>query len=421
MISSPVGVMTVLVGTAAFFFWLERWTGWRVFRYLVPLIWIYATPMVLRNVGVLPGESAAYDLLGDYGLPVFITLLLLSVDVGAAVRVMGKGVLVMLLGTVGVIVGAPVGYFVVRGWLDPEAWKGFGALAGSWIGGTGNMAAVAGGLETPPDMFGLAVLADTVIYVGWLPLLLFSKNLADRFNRWTGVSEERLERMEAAAEAEKTEERPPEIRHVLYLGILALAVTWISSLIAPWLQTVTSAAAERLADWLLSLAGPEGPGFILRNVAAFVRGTQDVFSVGTWQVLTVTTLAILLSFTPAKRIPSSHNLAMALVYVFVARMGASASLEGLTQAPAFLLGAAIWILIHGAFCLFGAWIFKVDVHSAAIASAANIGGAASAPVVAAYHRESLVPVSILMALLGYAIGNYAAFLTAQLCFWVSPG
>lgn len=386
MISSPIGVMAVLVGTAAFFFWLERWTGWKLFRYLVPLIWIYATPLVLRNVGVLPGESAAYDLLGDYGLPVFITLLLLSVDVGAAVRVMGRGILVMLLGTVGIVVGAPVGYFAVRGWLSPDAWTGFGALAGSWIGGTGNMAAVAGGLETPPDMFGLAVLADTVIYVGWLPLLLGSKAFADRFNRWTGVSEDRLERMEEAAEAHATEEAPPSVPDVLYLGVLALAVTWASGQLAPLLPEI-----------------------------------GQVLSTSTWRILLVTTFGIALSFTPAKRIPSSHNLAMALVYVFVARMGASASLEGLTQAPAFLLGAAIWILIHGAFCLFGAWAFKVDVHSAAIASAANVGGAASAPVVAAYHRESLVPVSILMALLGYAIGNYAAFFTAQLCFWVSPG
>lgn len=378
--------MTVLVGTAAFFFWLERVTRWKLFQYIVPLIWIYATPLVLRNVGVLPEESGAYDVLGDYGLPMFITLLLLSVDVGAAVRVMGRGILVMLMGTAGIVVGAPVGYFLVRGWLDPEAWTGFGALAGSWIGGTGNMAAVAGGLETPGDMFGLAVLADTVIYVGWLPLLLASKNFADRFNRWTGVSEERVARMEEAAAAEATDEAPPSVPDALYLGLLALAVTWTSGLIAPLLPEV-----------------------------------GQVLSTSTWRILLVTTLGILLSFTPAKRIPSSHNLAMALVYVFVARMGASASLAGLTQAPAFLLGAAVWILIHGAFCLFGAWLFKVDVHSAAIASAANVGGAASAPVVAAYHKESLVPVSILMALLGYAVGNYAAFFTAYLCSLVAPG
>ncbi|MEE8137409.1 MAG: DUF819 family protein [Thermoanaerobaculia bacterium] len=383
MIESPAAVMALLVGVAAFFFWLEKATKWKIFQYVVPLIWIYATPLVLRNVGVLPPSSPAYDVLRQYGLPLFIVLLLLSVDVGAAVRIMGKGILVMLLGTAGIVVGSVVGYWAVHGWLEPTAWKGFGALAGSWIGGTGNMAAVAAGLETPPDQFGLAVLADTVIYVVWLPLLLISKNFAERFNRWTGVSEDRLARMDAAAATEKRDDRPPAVRDLLYLGALAFSATWLAAWIAPKLPEI-----------------------------------EPVVSTSTWNVLLVTTFGILLSFTAAKHLPSSHNIAMAIVYVFVARMGAAASLEGLAQAPAFLLGAAIWIVIHGLFCLGGAWLFKVDVHSAAIASAANVGGAASAPVVAAYHRESLVPVSILMALLGYAMGNYLAFLAAYLCQWV---
>ncbi|HVS65262.1 MAG TPA: DUF819 family protein [Thermoanaerobaculia bacterium] len=386
MITSTAGVLTALAGIAAFFFWIERKSGWKVFQFVVPLIWIYATPMVLRNVGVLPASSPAYDAMRTFALPMFITLLLLSVDVGAAVRIMGRGILVMLLGTVGIVVGAPIGYFVVHRWLDPEAWKGFGALAGSWIGGTGNMAAVAGALETPPDMFGLAVLADTVIYVGWLPLLLASKGFAARFNRWTGVDESRLERMEAAAAAEGKEAQPTEMRHYLYLLAIAFGVTWLADLLAPQIPEV-----------------------------------GQILSTSTWNILLVTTFGIVLSFTGAKRIPGSHDLAMAIVYMFVARMGATASLEGLGQAPAFLLGAAIWIVVHGLFCLAGAWLFKVDVHSAAIASAANVGGAASAPVVAAYHRESLVPVSILMALLGYAIGNYMALVAARLCLWVGGG
>ena len=95
-------------------------------------------------------------------------------------------------------------------------------------------------------------------------------------------------------------------------------------------------------------------------------------------------------------------------------MGARASISGLASAPAFVAGAFIWIAIHGAFCLLGAKIFRVDVHSVAIASAANIGAAASAPIVAAHHRPSLVPVSILMALLGYAMGNYLAPLAGTL-------
>jgi uncharacterized membrane protein len=383
MVTSPVAVLAVLVGIASFFFWFERASGWKLFKYMIPLIWIYALPMVLRNTGVLPETNPAYDVLRQVGLPVFITLLLLSVDVGAAVRIMGKGILVMLLGTAGVVVGAPVAYFVVHRWLSPDAWKGFGALAGSWIGGTGNLAAVAGGLETRPEELGLAVLADNVIYVFWLPLLLASKAFADRFNRWTGVSEDRLLRMEAAAAAESVEEEPVAMRHYLYLGLLGLAVTWVAETLAPHLPELGA-----------------------------------VVTLSTWRVLLVTTFGIALSFTPARRIPGSHDLAMALVYVFVAGMGARATVSGFAEAPAFLLGAAIWISIHGLFCLAGAWLFKVDVHSAAIASAANIGGAASAPVVAAHHRKSLVPVSILMALLGYAVGNYLAVLAAQLCYWV---
>jgi uncharacterized membrane protein len=384
MIQSDIGVAAVLVGTAALFFWLQRATRWKLFEFIVPLIWIYATPVVLRNVGVLPAASPVYDLLRHVGLPVVIVLLLVDVDVGAAVRIMGRGIGVMLLGTAGIVIGAPIGYLVVHRWLEPDAWKGFAALSGSWIGGTGNLAAVAAGVEASPEQFGLAVLADTVIYIGWLPLLLASKGFADRFDRWTGVEHSRLERMEKAAAAEVKEEGKVEMVHYLYLVVLALLVTWGAGVLAPRL--------------------PE----------------SAIVSTATWLILLVTAGGVALSFTPAKRVPGSHNLAMAILYVFVARMGATASLEGLEQAPAFLLGTTIWIAIHGLFVLGGAYLLKVEVHSAAIASAANVGGAASAPVVAAYHRESLVPASILMALIGYAIGNPLGLLVvAPMCRWVA--
>jgi uncharacterized membrane protein len=384
MIETPAAVLATLAGIAGFWFWLHQRTGWKLFQFIVPLLWIYATPMVLRNVGVLPQESATYDVLREFGLPIFIVLLLLAVDVGAAVRIMGRGIGVMLMGTVGVVLGAPVGYLAVKHWLDPEAWRGFGALAGSWIGGTGNLAAAAAMLDTPPEQFGLAVLADNVIYFIWLPLLLLSKNLAGSFSRWTRASPDRLARMEAAAAAEAVEKTAPSVQQLLYLAALAAGVTWFSSWLSPRLPEI-----------------------------------DPILSTSTWTVLLVTTLGIALSFTPARRLPGSHELGMAVVYLFVARMGAVASLEGLAQAPAFLLGAFIWILIHGLFCLGGAWLFKVDVHSAAIASAANIGGAASVPVVAAYHRESLVPAGILMALIGYALGNYMAWVTGLLLSWVA--
>ena len=149
MVTTSAGILTLLAGNAALWFWLERRTGWRLFRFFPPLIFIYMVPAILSNTGVLPFEAPIYTWMRGDLLPMFLVLLLLDIDVRAAIRVMGRGVLVMLAGTAGVVLGAPVAYAVVRGWLSPDAWKGFGALAGSWIGGTGNMAAVAEGLKKP--------------------------------------------------------------------------------------------------------------------------------------------------------------------------------------------------------------------------------------------------------------------------------
>lgn len=393
MITNPAGILCILTGIAALFFLLEHRYRWRLFSFLPPLMFIYALPVILSNSGVIPTQSGVYDGVRTYGLPFFLTILLLDVDVKGALRVMGRGVFVMLMGTLGVIVGAPIAYLVVHGFLSPEAWKGYGSLAGSWIGGTGNMAAVSEALDTPPDIFGLAVIADTVVYLVWLPLMLTSRNWAKGFARYSHVSKERVHDMEVAADAVETKGGNVAMRHVIYLGFLGLLVTWIGV-----------AGGDAIAAWLIRVIPPH----VLEHF--------PVVSSTSITVILVTTLAILLSYTPAHRVPGSQPVSMAVLYLFVAVMGARASVSGLGQAVPFVAGAFLWILIHGCFCLWGARLFRVDVHTAAIASAANIGGAASAPVVASYHNEKLVPVSILMALIGYAVGNYAALLTAQLVF-----
>jgi uncharacterized membrane protein len=177
------------------------------------------------------------------------------------------------------------------------------------------------------------------------------------------------------------EQRIPEMRDYLYLVAVAVGVTWLSTLLAARIFALTEAT---------------------------LPGLQTVLNESTWRILLITTISLTLSTTRISKLPNATALGTAMIYVFVAGMGARASVEGLAQAPAFLLGAFIWIFIHGAFCIAGAKIFRVDVHSAAIASAANIGAAASAPIVAAFHRPSLVPISVLMALIGYALGNYLA-------------
>ena len=387
LISSPGGVLAVLCAVAAFWFFIEQITQWKLFQYLPPLLFIYATPVFLNNLEFIPSDSSVYAGLSSYLLPAFIVVMLLKVNVPAAVRIMGKGVLVMLMGTLGVIVGAVVAYVIVHRWLAPDAWTGFGALAGSWIGGTGNMFATGEILETPPEQYGLAVLADQVIYLVWLPILLASRNFAGWFNKWAKVPEDRIRMMDAASEAVIEEERMPVMRDYIYLAAIAIGVTWIaSSLASIFFETMN------------------------QNYPAL----KDVLSESTWRILLITTIALALSVTPVSRLPNPTAIGTAMIYIFVAGMGAKASIEDFGQAPAFLLGAFIWITIHGAFCLLGAKLFRIDIHSVAIASAANIGGAASAPIVAAFHRPSLVPVSILMALLGYAMGNYLAPIAGHL-------
>lgn len=387
LISSPVGVLAVLVIVAAFFFLLAQVSGAKLFNYMPPLLFIYATPVFLNNFGVIPSESIIYSGLSQFALPVFIVLMLIKVNVPAVIRVMGKGVLVMLMGTAGVVVGGVVAYLIVHSWLSEDAWKGFGTLAGSWIGGTANMLATKEMLGASEAQLGLAVIADNVVYVVWLPLLLMSRDFAEKFNKWARVPADRLEAMDAAAATHVEDDTAPTMPQYLYLAAVVFGVTAIGHAVAPG-----------VADWIASTSPALG----------------GVFSETTTRILLVTTLALLLSTTAASSLPNSTAMGTALVYVFVAGMGARASVAGLAEAPAFVLGAFIWISIHGLFCLAGAWIFRVDVHSVAIASAANIGAAASAPIVAAHHRPNLVPASILMALLGYALGNYLAPLTGQL-------
>ncbi|MCB2199185.1 DUF819 family protein [bacterium] len=380
LIHGDAGILFVLAGNAAFWFFLEKKTKAKFFNYVPPLIFIYLLPAVFSNTGIITNHSAVYDWMGDVILPVFLVLLLLDVDVKATIRVMGRGVFVMLIGTLGVVVGAPIAYMVVKGWLEPDAWTGYGALAGSWIGGTGNMAAVAEGIGTSGTNFGLAVIADNLVYLIWLPLLLNAKSLAKVFHKFTGVSDAHLDRMKSLADEMVVEKPAPEMRHLLYLIAIGFGVAWLS---------------EQIASVLTPL--------------------PPVFTAKTYQILLVTISGIALSFTGARKIPGSHELAMALVYLFVSRMGAKTVVAGLAgQALPFVAGAYIWIFIHGAFILLAARLFRIDIHTAAISSAANIGGAASAPIVAAYHDERLVPVSILMALIGYAVGNVAAFGTAWL-------
>ena len=257
LIASPIGVLAVLCAVAAFFFLLAQVTDSRLFKYLPPLLFIYATPVFLSNLAVgghtlIPNKSIIYTGLSQYALPVFIVLMLIKVNVPAIVKVMGKGVLVMLMGTAGVMVGGVVSYILVHGWLPEDSWKGVGTLAGSWIGGTANMLAAKEILGASETQFTLAIVADNVIYIVWLPLLLTSRDFADKFNKWARVPADRLAAMDAAAEMHAEEDHAPTMQQYLYLAAVVIGVAAAGHGVAPpiagWIASVSPDLANIFSE-----------------------------------------------------------------------------------------------------------------------------------------------------------------------------
>jgi uncharacterized membrane protein len=380
LISHPYALLAVLMLVPVFFLSLERWTRWKLFEYLPPVIWIFLFPILLSGTRVIPNSSPTYTAVKDFAVPMFIILMLLDVNIRSTLKVALRSVGVLVFGALGVVIGGMVGFFLFKSQLEPEAWRGFGALAGSWIGGTGNLAAVAEALETPPTMMGLVVIADTFIFILYFPVLFLAKRFAEPFARFTRVTREDAQRMdEAVGQLEEKSDR------VSFVDVLALF------------------GIGFLLIWLID------------KVAIHLPTQEGVFSAKTWEILLLTTVALLLAMTPLRRIHGTKALSLALVYVYLSMIGAQANIHEAASAPYFLLAGVICIVMHLGMCLLAARIFRVDVHMAAIASVAAIGGAASAPVVAAFHRKELVPVSILLALVGYALGNYLGVLAGYGC------
>jgi uncharacterized membrane protein len=380
-ISSPVGILATLSGVCAFIFWFERATNWRLFQYVPSVAFMYLIPVVMSNTGLLQSQSAVFSVMDQIMLPMMLVLLLLNVNLRGAIRVMGRGIGVMLIGSLGVIIGACVSFLLVHRWLGPDSWKAYAALTGSWTGGTANLNAVSDMFDASGTETGLAVLADSVIYAVWLPVLLASKRFVEPFARFTRVDSDRMSRLDEEAQKEFREPRVATSTDYLYLIAIAMCVTWCADLATGYLPKY-----------------------------------DPLLTASTWRILLITTIGLVLSYTPLRNIAGSQELAMAFVFLYLAKTGASAELKQLAdQAVPFLLGAVVWVAIHGAFCLLGAWLLRCDLPTAAIASAANIGGVAASSIVATHHRKTLVPAAILMALIGVAIGNYCGYITAMLC------
>lgn len=387
LVSDPMGVLALLVALLAGLFGFARTAlGERIFRVLPLLVFAYFLPTVLSNTGVIPldGKFPLYEFVKDWLLPASLVLLVLSVDVPAIAGLGGKAVTMFLVGTLSVILGGPLAYLLL-GSLVPgdQVWRGLAALSGSWIGGGANFVAVGESVGATDSTMSLMVVVDVVIANVWMAILLAFAGREKAMDEAIGADRAALDRVRHRIEAFRAEvSRPANVPDLLTMLAIAFVATWVSRLLAPLL-----------------------PGGAL-------MGTF------TWVVILVTTVALGLSFTPLRRLEGAgaSTVGSVLLYLLVATIGAKAEFAKVLEPEntALLLVGALWMAFHAGMMLLARRVLKAPIFFMAVGSQANIGGAASAPVVASAFHPALAPVGVLLAVAGYALGVYGGLLCAVL-------
>ena len=348
----------------------------RIFRWLPLPLWGYALPAALVAAGWLPAQHPVYRTVTDRMLPVALALLLCGVDLPAAARSGARALAAAVAGAVGIIIGAPLGVWLWHAALPLEAWKGAGALAGTWTGGTMNLLALRTILNVPEDVFAALIIVDAVIAYGWMAVLVAASTWQAPLNPWLGAADATpFEDPSASAAA------PAGWRAGAWSTLLAVGLAAGASRVAPVLPT-----------------------------SALVSSTTG------WTLLLVTTAALGASFIPAVRRKAARGgtLGYLCLYLVLAATGAQASLSALRSAPTWLLVGLTAVCVHGAVLVGVGRLARIPLGVLATASQANIGGLVSAPLVGAVYHRTLAPVGLVLALAGNALGTYLGMLAATI-------
>jgi uncharacterized membrane protein len=407
MIRDPMGIIAVLLvieGVVLYVAELPRLAT--LFRYVPFMFWIYFLPMLANTLGLIPPERGAadrlitpvYGTITRYCLPACLVLLLVNVDLRRIWRLGPVALAAMLAGSVGIVVGGPIIQLLFGRWLPPDIWTGLGALSASWVGGSANLVAVSHSLKTPPDILGMMIVVDSIVPYAWMGLLILLSARQGGFDRWNRSRVDILDDLRRRAGEGTAITHPITLRHVVLMFSVAAAATcaagWMSDWLAAWLTQ--RAAAGRLG-WL--------------------AGIELILNTGTLAIILATTMGLVLSFTPVRRLErfGASTVGYGLLYFVLASIGAKTSLARLGGAPVMVLAGVVWVLIHAAFLLAAGRLLRAPMALLATASQANIGGTASAPVVAGVYQPGLAPVGLLLAVLGNIIGTYTGIACAAMC------
>lgn len=391
LLTEPMAVFAYLAAVLGLVFWLSGLKPFRkLFEVTPPVLYAYFVPTLSTTLGITPQASPVYDWMTRFLLPLALLLLMITVDVGAIVRMGRTALLMMLAGTLGTVLGGPVAFLAFGAWLPEDAWKGLAALSGSWIGGTANMVAIAESVGTPDSILGPIIVVDTVVGYGWMAVLLFLSAWQARWDRAVGADREAIEETDRRLAELDSTRHPIDTR----AGAMILGLGFAGAVAA----VAVGARLPKLGD------------------PTIISGT-------TWAVLIVVTGGLLLSFTPVRRLEEAgaSRLGYLALYLLLTGIGAQADLKAVLTAPVFLAAGVVWMIVHIGVLFAVGRLLRAPLFFVATGSMANIGGAASAPIVAGVYHPAMAPVGLLMAVAGYVVGIYAGLGTAWILGQMAGG
>ena len=411
LITNPAAVLGILLAVLAIVFRTSEGTRFRGFYRVVPaLLLCYFIPGVLATSGLVADvDGRLYHVASRYLLPACLVMLTMSADLPSILKLGPKMLLVFIAATVGVVLGAPLAVLIV-GAISPDTiggdgpdavWRGLATLAGSWIGGGANQAAMKEVFSPSDDLFSATVAVDVIVANVWMGVLLWMAGANRSIDRLFKADRAALEDLNRRLADLERADPPRSARTSDLMTIVAIgfAATGFASL-----------AGDALAGWF-EATQPWAARFSL-NSRFF------------WLIVLATTLGVGLSFVrPVRKLEAvgASRIASVFLYLLVATIGLKMDLFAIGERPGLFAIGAIWISFQAILVLGTTIILRAPIFFAAVGSQANIGGAASAPVVAAAFDPRLAPVGVLLAVVGYALGTYGAWLAAQLMRIASGG
>lgn len=407
LITNDAVIFGILMLMLGLIFHTASLPSWKKFYTYVPALLVcYFLPSLLKAIGLIdPSESRLYFIASRYLLPASLVLLTISVDLKEIMKLGSKAVIMFVTGTVGIMIGGPITILIfsqfapelVGGVAPNEVWRGMTTIAGSWIGGGANQATMKEVFQVNDELFSTMVTVDVIVGNVWLGVLIigvaFTKIIDNKLKADASAIENLKQKM---ADYQASISKTPNLTDLMKVLMVGFACTGFAHFGSDLIVPILSENFPSLEQYsLLS-------GFF-------------------WLVVVATTLGVILSFTKLRELEGvgASRLGRAFVYILVATIGMNMDILAIFQNPGYFLLGITWILFHIALLAIVAKLIKAPYFFIAVGSTANVGGAASAPVIATEFHPSLAPVGVLMAVLGYVLGTYGAYICGLLMQAVS--